>query len=118
MKIDTSKLVYKILTPDLWNSATGDDVPPMLIDESDGFIHLSSASQLAETLALHFKGQSGLIILSIRVADIAADLRWEPSRGGQLFPHVYGHVPKTAIATRFIIDVAGDGSSNLPTGLV
>ncbi|WIY52963.1 DUF952 domain-containing protein [Devosia sp. YIM 151766] len=62
----------------------------MPIDAADGYMHFSTAAQLAETLRLHFKGQSGLVILAIRTADLGEALVWEPSRGGQLFPHLYG----------------------------
>lgn len=115
MQTNPPELVYKILTAEVWSAATrGDSVPSMPIDVSDGFLHLSTAAQLAETLALHFKGQSGLTVLAIRTADIATALRWEPSRGGELFPHVYGDVPTSAVATEMSIDVAADGSCDLP----
>jgi uncharacterized protein (DUF952 family) len=57
-------------------------------DRRDGFIHLSDAAQLAGTLAKHFAGEAGLVVAEVAVADDPA-LRWEPSRGGALFPHLY-----------------------------
>ncbi len=59
------------------------------IDLSDGFIHFSTATQLAETLALHFSGENDLMILSVEAEALGAALRWEPSRGGDRFPHLY-----------------------------
>lgn len=89
----------------------------MPIDSTDGFMHLSTATQLAETLALHFKGQTGLIVLTIRTADIADALRWEPSRGGQLFPHVYGQIPLAAVVSKKVVNFAPDGSCALPADI-
>lgn len=118
MQNDTPHLVYKILTEDVWSAAAaGTPVPTMPIDTADGFIHLSTATQLAETLSLHFKGQSGLILLTIRTSDIADDLRWEPSRGGRLFPHVYGQIPRSAVANIARVEVAEDGTCTLPADI-
>ena len=59
------------------------------IDLEDGYIHFSTAEQVAETAARHFAGESGLFVLALDSDDLGADLRWEPSRGGDLFPHLY-----------------------------
>lgn len=61
------------------------------VDLKDGFIHLSTAAQSRETAARHFAGQDGLMLVGFREEDLA-NLRWEPSRGGDLFPHVYGPI--------------------------
>ncbi len=58
------------------------------IDLADGYIHLSTGAQVGETLSRHFAGESGLHLLALE-SDGLPDLRWEPSRGGQLFPHLY-----------------------------
>ena len=58
------------------------------IDLTDGYIHLSTGAQVAETLSRHFAGETGLHLLALDSAQLS-DLRWEPSRGGQLFPHLY-----------------------------
>ena len=84
------------------------------IDEKDGFIHLSTASQLAETLRLYFAGQSDLVVFSIRCADFGDTLKWELSRGGALFPHLYGELPMTRIGNSATIAVASDGAVTLP----
>ena len=59
-------------------------------DVADGFIHLSTADQLTETVDKHFAGQSDLHVAAVDLASFGAALKWEPSRGGQLFPHLYG----------------------------
>ena len=66
-------------------------------DRADGFIHLSTVDQLSETLLKHFIGQPGLVIATIDLALLGDDVRWEPSRGGALFPHVYGELPLAAM---------------------
>lgn len=108
-------VIYKISSPEALADAmrTG-TFTGMPIDETDGYIHFSSASQLAETLSLHFKGQSGLALFSVRTADLGDGLVWEPSRGGQLFPHLYGSLPVSAIAWSGTVDVGADGSVELP----
>lgn len=118
MSSHTPELSYKIVTGAVWAAAQGLDVVPLMpIDVSDGYVHLSTADQLAETLSLHFKGQSGLTVLAIRLADLADKVKWEPSRGGQVFPHVYGDIPKSAIVWQKSVSVAENGSSDLPDPL-
>jgi len=60
------------------------------VDKADGFIHFSTAEQVAETAARHFAGAEGLILAAFEADDLGPALRWEPSRGGALFPHLYG----------------------------
>ena len=60
------------------------------LDRADGFIHFSAADQARETAAKHFAGQTGLTLLTVNTAALGAALKWEPSRGGALFPHLYG----------------------------
>lgn len=86
----------------------------MPIDHKDGYIHFSTATQLEETLRLHFAGQDDLVVFCVNAPDLGADLRWEPSRGGQLFPHLYGELPMSAIVAEATTDVAADGSVILP----
>lgn len=83
-------LIFKIAPADLWRSALKsgrfDGAP---IDLSDGYIHFSTAEQASETTAKHFAGQDDLLLIAVD-ADACGDaLRWEPSRGGALFPHLY-----------------------------
>lgn len=84
-------LIFKILTPDQWADlqASG-ETPGAPIDIADGFVHFSTAAQAAETAAKHFAGQDGLHLLALEADDLGEALKWEPSRGGDLFPHLYG----------------------------
>lgn len=81
--------VYKLLTGADWQAASGMGVTCTEIDEQDGYVHLSSRAQVAETARLHFAGAEGVRLLRFAVADLPP-LEWEVSRGGQLFPHLYG----------------------------
>lgn len=67
------------------------------VDLADGYIHLSTADELQGTLDKHFAGQTGLVIAEIDLAQLGDNVRWEVSRGGALFPHVYGEIPYSAI---------------------
>jgi uncharacterized protein (DUF952 family) len=107
--------VYKIAArPAVEAAAAAGKFPRMPIDDKDGYIHFSTAEQLAETLRLYFAGQGNLVLLAVRPIEMGAGLRWEPSRGGQLFPHHYGELGWSAVANRVRIDVAPDGSVTLP----
>lgn len=91
------RVLYKILHAAAWRAAT-DTVPWAPVDEADGFFHLSSREQVEETARKHFAGREGLVLLAIDPQKLTeGTLKWEPSRGGQLFPHVYGAVPKGAV---------------------
>jgi uncharacterized protein (DUF952 family) len=91
-------LLYKIVPKSKWAAALAAGVfRGCGIDIDDGFIHLSSAQQVAETLAKHFAGQTGLVRLGIDANSLGDSLRWEASRGGALFPHVYGEIPLSAV---------------------
>jgi uncharacterized protein (DUF952 family) len=87
------------------------------IDQKDGFIHLSTAVQLPETLRLHFRGQGALLLIALRTADLGPGLKWEKSRGGDLFPHLYGRFDFHAVAWTAPIDVDADGNCVLPERL-
>ena len=75
---------------------------------------LPTAAQLAETLRLHFAGQGDVVVFSVRSYDLGMALRWEPSRGGQLFPHLYGELHVGAVGRHATVSVAADGSVALP----
>jgi len=113
--VSTPEFIYKIASAETLAAAeqSGSFVG-MPIDLADGYIHFSTAGQLAETLRLHFKGQKGLALFSVRCADMGDALIWEASRGGALFPHVYGSFPTSAIVWTGSVDVGDDGSVVLP----
>ena len=83
--------IYKILTADQWRDlqAAGETAGAP-VDIADGFVHFSTAAQVRETAARHFAGQDGLWLLALDANVLGDALRWEPSRGGDLFPHLYG----------------------------
>lgn len=109
------EFVYKIASRAVFDaSAAVGTFAGMPIDLTDGYVHFSTAAQLAETLRLHFAGQGDLVVFAVRSDDLGAGLRWEPSRGGQLFPHLYGTLPMSAVAQRANLGVADDGSVTLP----
>ena len=114
--MSTPEFVYKIATEAAYAPTRGKSAfAGMPIDIKDGYIHFSTAEQLGETLRLHFAGQAGLVLLAVRSADLGNDLAWEASRGGALFPHLYGGpVPASSIAWEAPISVAADGSCALP----
>ncbi len=85
-----SKIIYKILTTDQWNALqSAGEFAGAPIDIQDGYVHFSTEAQLQTTADKHFQGQTGLFILAVRAEDVQAHLKWEPSRGGDLFPHLY-----------------------------
>ncbi len=85
------QIIYKIVARDLWVEAerTGSLIGAP-VDLADGYIHFSTASQVRETARRHFSGQSDLLLVSVNVDRLGDKLKWEPSRGGDLFPHLYG----------------------------
>ena len=93
---------FKILTRDEWSRFSSDGVfDGAPVDLADGYIHMSTTDQLGETLARHFAGQRDLVIAEIDLGVLGDAVRWEASRGGALFPHLYAHLPIGAvIATR------------------
>jgi uncharacterized protein (DUF952 family) len=91
-------LAYKILTADQWAQFQTEGVfTGAPVDLADGYIHMSTADQLDETLAKHFAGQTGLVIATIDLTRLTDALKWEVSRGGTLFPHNYGALPMAAV---------------------
>lgn len=83
-------LIYKILRPAEWAKLQAEgQTAGAPVDLADGFVHFSTAAQLPETLAKHFAGEQGLALLACEAEAMGSELRWEPSRGGQDFPHLY-----------------------------
>ena len=83
--------IYKILSRAQWIAArTAGTFAGAGVDLQDGFIHFSTAEQAQETARRHFRGQDRLVVLEVEADDLGDALRWEPSRGGDLFPHLYG----------------------------
>ena len=84
-------MIYKLLRSDEWAALqTQEETQGAPIDVADGYIHFSTAEQVRETAGKHFAGEDGLMLLAYDETRLTGDLRWEPSRGGALFPHLYG----------------------------
>jgi len=87
-------LIYKILPRADWTAAqAAGRFEGSAVDVADGFIHFSTAEQAQETARRHFAGQGDLVVLAVEADDLGGALRWEASRGGALFPHLYGPLP-------------------------
>ena len=113
---ETPELIYKIATSASFApSRLGGTYAGMPIDAADGYMHFSTAAQLRETLRLHFRGQGDLVLLAVRAEALGKDLVWEPSRGGQLFPHLYGGPLDLAhVEWEALISVDAEGQCDLP----
>jgi uncharacterized protein (DUF952 family) len=89
---------FKVLTTEQWArfqiDGTFQGAP---VDLADGYIHLSASDQLQGTLDKHFAGQEGLVIAEVDLTQLAGSVEWEMSRGGALFPHIYGPLPISAV---------------------
>jgi uncharacterized protein (DUF952 family) len=91
-------LIYKICPRALWQAAERDGAfRGAPVDHADGYIHFSTAEQVRETAAKHFAGQADLLLVAVDAAALGRALKWEPSRGGALFPHLYGTLPLDAV---------------------
>lgn len=111
-------LVYKIAPRASWDEARAAGVfAGARVDLADGFIHLSSAAQVRETARRHFAGQDDLVLVAIDADALGAALVWEPSRGGDLFPHLYGPLPMSAVVSEAPLPRAAGGGHDF-TGLL
>ncbi len=90
--------LYKIMSSQEWKNAVRRGVyEGSEVDRRDGFIHLSAAYQARGTAQRHFAHQQDLVLVAVNAVDLGESLKWEASRGGALFPHVYGTLPLTAV---------------------
>ena len=109
----TSRYIYKICPIDIWQAAEAEGhFTGAGIDLVDGYIHFSTALQVAETAHLHFTAQEGLSLIEIDSHKL--DITWEESRGGQLFPHLYDKLPLSAVVQTWSLSVGADGRHILP----
>jgi uncharacterized protein (DUF952 family) len=86
-------------------------------DAADGFIHFSTAAQVRASAAKHRAGQDGLVLLSVDADALGAALKWEPSRGGALFPHLYGPLPAAAVTAVDPLPLGADGAHRFPAAV-
>ena len=107
--------IYKICPAPAWREAERQGGYRGSADDlRDGFIHFSTSSQIAGTLAKHFAGQAGLFLIAIDAAALGDALKWERSRGGELFPHLYGELDLGAVKDVFALHARADGSHVIP----
>ncbi len=106
---------YKVLTADQMTALEKEgSFAGAPVDLADGYIHLSTEAQLRETLDRHFAGQDGLWLAAVDLEVLGEVVKWEPSRGGQLFPHIYGPLPLDAVTAYSELHYELDGSLRLP----
>ena len=107
-------LIYKICPRPLWERAGRDRVfAGAPVDLRDGYIHLSTAAQVRDTAAKHFCGEADLVLVAVDEGALQG-LRYEPSRGGALFPHLYGTLALAAVAWVQPLPLGPDGSHVFP----
>ena len=103
-------IVYKIVAAVEWREAeTAGVFAGAAIDRADGFIHFSTAEQAPETAAKWFAGRDDLTLAAVDAEALGAGLRWEPSRGGALFPHLYAPLPMSAVVWSRPLPLGMDG---------
>ena len=109
----TVRFIYKVCDSGLWEDAkhAGKFIGAE-IDLQDGYIHFSTASQLLDTLARHFAGRDGLVLLKIETSQL--DIIWETARNGDIFPHLYDHLPLTSVVAEHRLDLSTDGYHIVP----
>ena len=108
-------LIYKIAPAALWREAEAAGLfEGSPVDRQDGFIHFSSAGQVRETAARYFAGVADLVLAAIEVERLPVPLRWEPSRGGDLFPHLYAPLDLAAVLWVKPLPLGPDGRHVLP----
>ena len=94
------KIIYHMCRADEWADAlAAGSYAGSSQDREDGFIHFSTAGQVRESAAKHRAGQDNLVLLAVDADALGEALKWEPSRGGQLFPHLYGSLPVRAVTS-------------------
>ncbi|WP_297800021.1 DUF952 domain-containing protein [uncultured Brevundimonas sp.] len=106
---------FKILSASDWRQALAEgQYNGSVVDKADGYIHLSTLDQLEGTAAKHYAGQSDLMLVEVDLDALGDTLVWEPSRGGALFPHIYGPLPVTATFGAQPLSVTDSGEMILP----
>ena len=114
----TASVVYKISPRKAWDDALpAGSFEGAPVDIADGFIHFSTAAQVADTAAKHFRGQSDLILIAIDARSLGDKLKWEPSRGGALFPHLYAPLDVSLAVAIHELPLDSDGVPIIPEGL-
>lgn len=109
------QFVFKVATRAAWEEACRVGIYSGSADDlRDGFVHLSLREQLPGTLAKHFRGQDDLVLLQFETLALGDLLRWEVSRGGEVFPHLYGPLPTQKVVVVCDLQLGIDGVPMLP----
>jgi len=109
------RIIYKIATRAQWTDAEQAGVfQGAPIDLADGYIHFSTASQAKETAARHFAGQDDLLLVAVDAAKLGDALKYEVSRGGDLFPHLYAPLGLSAVVWAKEMPLSVDGTHEFP----
>ncbi|MEQ9143217.1 MAG: DUF952 domain-containing protein [Parvibaculaceae bacterium] len=107
--------IYKIVSRAEWAAAEASGTfTGAAIDLTDGYIHFSTAAQARETAARHFKGEADLLLVAVDPAPLGDELKWEPSRGGDLFPHLYAPLSLEAVLRVDPLPLDGNGTHVFP----
>ena len=113
----TELFAYKILTRDQWTALKSEGIfAGAPVDLADGYIHMSTLTQTAETAAKHFAGQDDLVLAMVDLPALGDAVLWEASRGGQLFPHLYAPLPMSAVTKHVVLRLDGEGRHQFPAG--
>jgi uncharacterized protein (DUF952 family) len=111
-------LIYKISPRVDWRAAEAAGVfTGAPVDVADGFIHFSAAHQVRETAGKHFANRRDLVLVAVDADALGEALRWEPSRGGDLFPHLFGPLPMSAVVSVVDLPVGADGRHAFPADI-
>ncbi|MSP42414.1 MAG: DUF952 domain-containing protein [Alphaproteobacteria bacterium] len=103
-------MIYKILRQPEWRAAIAQGkLTGSPVDTADGYIHFSTVRQVRETAARHFHLETDLVLLVVDPEALGPDLRWEPSRGGDLFPHLYAVLPLDRVLASYPLPLGRDG---------
>ena len=112
-------VIYKICGAEEWAEAVRAGVyRGSAVDTRDGYIHFSTATQAGETAAKHFAGRDDLVLIAVDAEALGANLKWEPSRGGALFPHLYAELPASAALWVEPLPLDASGRHLFPAGIV
>ena len=110
-----SSVIYKICDAALWRAAERERCfRGAAIDARDGYIHFSTAVQVVETATKHFAGATDLVLVAVAAPALGGALKWEPSRGGALFPHLYGVLALDAVLWVKPLPLGADGRHVFP----
>ena len=117
-ELSAETIAYKILTaPQMANLLENGSFTGAPVDLADGYIHLSTAGQVRTTLEKHFVGQTGLHIAAVDLALLGDTVKWEVSRGGALFPHLYADLPLEAVIAHGSVGFDNAGILMLPAAV-